>query len=111
MKTRQLSDMVRGWFVGPFSPTMLHTTDVEVGIKRYEAGAIEEAHYHKIATEITVILEGTAEVNGRTLVAGTIVILDPGEVADFRAVTAVTTAVVKHPGAPDDKFPIVKTST
>lgn len=104
MKVKRLDDMVRGWFVGAFEPTVLHTTDVEVGVKRYPAGAEESAHFHKIATEITVILEGTVEMNGRTLTAGDIVTLEPGEVADFRTLTPVTTVVVKHPGAPDDKY-------
>jgi len=104
MKVDRLDGMVRGWFVGAFAPTVLHTTDVEVGVKRYPAGVRESAHLHKIATEITVILEGTAEMNGRTLTAGDIVTVEPGEVADFHTLTPVTTVVVKHPGAPDDKY-------
>ncbi len=110
MKTDRLENMVRGWFVGAFEPTVLHTSDVEVGIKHYPAGAEESAHFHKIATEITVILEGTAEMNGRTLTAGDIVTLAPGEVADFRTLTPVTTVVVKHPGASDDKYLVETTA-
>jgi len=56
MQTAKLSDMVRGWFIGDFSPTVLATKAVEVGVKLYKAGDSEERHFHKIATEVTVIL-------------------------------------------------------
>ena len=51
MKRAQLSDMLRGWFIGDFSPTVLSTKDVEVGVKLYKAGDSEERHFHKIATK------------------------------------------------------------
>lgn len=105
MKTHRLDDMVRGWFVGGFTPTAHSTTDVEVGVKHYPAGAREDAHYHRVATEITLILDGEVTMNGRRFTAGDIVVLAPGEVSDFVTLTSVTTVVVKHPGALDDKYP------
>lgn len=104
MKIHHLDKMTRGWFVGAFEPTVLHTADVEVGIKRYPAGASEAMHFHKIATEVTVILDGVVMMNGRRLEAGDIIVLEPGEPADFQTLTPVTTVVVKHPGTSDDKF-------
>lgn len=104
MRVHRLDEMVRGWFVGAFMPTAHPTADVEVGVKRYPAGAKEAAHYHKLATEITLILEGEAVMNGRRFGPGDIVVLEPGEVADFETLSPVTTVVVKHPGAPDDKY-------
>ena len=104
MKIYRLDDMVRGWFVGAFDPTVLRTDDVEVGIKTYPAGAEEAVHFHKVATEITVILDGTAEMNDRVLNTGDIVVLNPNEPSNFRCLTAVTAVVVKHPGASDDKY-------
>ncbi len=99
-----LSDMTRGWFVGNFSPSMLATGDVEVAVQRFTAGSHEAAHFHKLATEITVILEGQAEMAGRTFSAGDIIKLPPGTPTDFRAITDVTTVVVKIPGATGDKY-------
>ena len=55
MRTARLNDMTRGWFVGNFSPTLLATEAAEVAVKEYVPGDYEPAHYHKIATEITVI--------------------------------------------------------
>jgi len=58
MRIENLENMIKGWFVGNFTPTAYRTNDVEVAIKKYQAGEKEEWHYHKIATEITVILSG-----------------------------------------------------
>jgi hypothetical protein len=99
-----LDSMTRGWFVGDFLPTLLPTTDAEVAIQQYRAGDYEAAHYHKIATEITVILNGEAEMFGRIFRHGDIIKIPPGGITDFRAITDVTTVVVKHPGAKNDKF-------
>lgn len=103
-ETARLEEMTRGWFVGNFSPTMHRTGDVEVAVQHYPAGSVEAAHHHKIATEITLILEGEAEMLGRIFRAGDIVKLWPGTVTGFRAITDVTTVVVKHPGAKNDKY-------
>jgi hypothetical protein len=105
MKRYRLEEMTRGWFVGAFQPAALSTDAVEVGVKHYPAGAYEDAHFHKIAAEVTLILTGQAEMNGELLEAGDIVALSPGEIADFRTLTPVTTVVVKLPGALNDKYP------
>lgn len=104
MKVFHLRDMVKGWFVGNFKPTALLTKDVEVAVKKYKAGEYESAHYHKIATEITVIADGEVVMNGITYTSGDIIVIDPNQVTDFLAVTDVTTTVVKYPGANDDKY-------
>jgi mannose-6-phosphate isomerase-like protein (cupin superfamily) len=98
-----LSEMTKGWFIGNFKPTLCATEAVEVAVKEYPAGFSEEWHYHKIATEFTVIVSGEAEMNGCRLKKGAIIVIPPGEGTDFRAVTDVVTTVVKFPGAKDDK--------
>lgn len=103
-ETGHLENMVRGWFVGDFSPSLLATQDVEVAIQKFNAGDYEASHFHKIATEITVILSGEAEMLGRRFKTGDIVKIKPGTATDFRAITDVTTVVVKHPGAKNDKY-------
>jgi hypothetical protein len=108
IRLAKLSDMVKGWFVGHFQPSLFDTTDVEVAVKRYEAGDHECAHYHLVATEFTVIVDGEVEMSGVRYGAGDIVIVPPGVSTDFRALTPVTATVVKIPGAPDDKYPGTK---
>ena len=104
MRKDALARMVRGWFVGDFAPTAYATTDVEVGIKSYRAGDVEDWHYHKVATEITVVVSGEIEMFGQRHVAGDIVIVEPGEGTAFRAITDAVNVVVKLPGAKNDKY-------
>ena len=104
MKKAYLKDMVRGWFVGNFTPTLYKTNDVEVAVQSYKAGDYEELHHHKIATEINVITAGEVKMNGATYIVGDIIAIEPNEATDFFAVTDATTIVVKIPGASNDKY-------
>ncbi|MFP5042380.1 cupin domain-containing protein [Parasediminibacterium sp. JCM 36343] len=104
MEVYKLEDMVKGWFIGNFQPTLLNTNDVEVGVKKYKAGDAEGYHHHKIATEFTVILNGEVEMSGKTYNDGDIIVIKPGVSTNFTAITDVTTVVVKLPGANNDKY-------
>jgi hypothetical protein len=104
VKVFALDDMTKGWFVGNFTPTVLATNLVEVAIKRYKAGEYEPAHHHKIATEITVIIDGEVKMNGITYKAGAILLIEPNSHTDFLALTNTTLTVVKYPGANADKY-------
>jgi len=100
----RLEDMVKGWFIGAFEPTLYSSNDVEVGIKTYKAGDNEASHHHKVATEFTVILNGVVEMNNVQYTNGDILKINPGTSSDFKALTDVTTVVVKIPGANNDKY-------
>ena len=104
MQTFDLSQMGKGWFVGNFEPAAYLTSDCEVAVKHYHAGDREAAHFHKVATEITVVVSGEIRMMGKTWKPGDIVVLSPGEVTDFEAVTDAINVVVKLPGASDDKL-------
>lgn len=100
----KLDEFTRGWFVGNFSPTLLPSDAVEVAVQRYNAGAHEPRHVHKIATELTLVVSGLARMNGEEVNAGEIIRVPPGTATDFEAVTDVTTVVVKMPCVKGDKF-------
>ena len=104
MKSARLEDMVKGWFVGAFSPTVFSTDACEVGVKTYLAGDHEAAHYHKIGTELTLVISGRIWMMGREWGAGDIVVVEPGEVCEFKAITNATNVVVKLPGTLNDKY-------
>ena len=104
MKVSHISKMKGGWFVGNFEPTLYKTNDAEVAVKEYKAGDYGVRHYHKIATELTVIVRGTVKMNGVEYGEGSIIIMEPGEKTDFLAVTDTITVVVKLPGANNDKY-------
>ena len=96
--------MKGGWFVGDFSPVVLRTSEAEVAVKFYARGAKEDRHVHRVAHELTLILNGTVRMNGEDLAHGDIVMLEPGEPTDFEALTDVTTVVVKVPSIIGDKY-------
>lgn len=104
MKKADLKDFIKGWVVGNFNPSLIKTNDVEVAVKRYVAGDHEGSHYHKIATEITVIVSGTVEMNGVTYQADDIIVIEPNDKTDFKCLTDVVTVVIKYPGANNDKY-------
>ena len=105
MKTAKLEDMIKGWFVGNFEPTLLKTNDFEVAVKEYNKGDYEEKHYHKIATEFTVITRGRVKMNGVEYKKGDIIVMEQNESTDFECLEDGTqNVVVKIPGANDDKY-------
>jgi len=104
MKVLKLDDMTKGWFVGDFEPTLIKTQDVEVAVKTYKKGDTEERHYHKIATEITVVVSGKVKMNDIEYSAGDIIVMEPCESTDFEALEDSVNTVVKLPGAVDDKY-------
>jgi quercetin dioxygenase-like cupin family protein len=104
MKTARLDDMVKGWFVGNFDPTLIKTNDVEVAVKEYKKGDHEGRHYHKLSTEITVIASGRVRMNGVEYGKGDIIVIEPNQSTDFEVLEDTITTVVKYPGANNDKY-------
>lgn len=96
--------MVKGWFIGNFKPT-LHNTDLfEVAVKRYKKDDSEERHTHKIATEFTMIIDGSVLMDGVEYGKDDIIVIEPNESTDFKCLTDVVTLVVKTPCAKNDKY-------
>lgn len=104
MKEAKLSSMTKGWFVGNFEPTLFRTTDCEVAYKTYEKGDFEDKHFHKIATEITLIVKGKVRMFDKEYSEGDIVIVEPDDATSFEALEDAANVVVKIPGANNDKY-------
>lgn len=96
--------MVKGWFIGDFEPTCLRTQDVEVACKKYNAGDHEARHFHKVATEVTLVVSGSVKMCEHILGEGDMIVLSPGESADFLALEDAVTVVVKLPSVLGDKY-------
>tara|TARA_B110000977_G_scaffold200956_1_gene293330 strand:- start:2536 stop:2856 length:321 start_codon:yes stop_codon:yes gene_type:complete len=104
LKQDHLDQMINGWFVGAFEPTAFSTDACEVAVKYYQAGDHEDAHYHKVATETTLVLSGQVSMLDRVWFNGDIITISPGEITAFKALTDAVTVVVKVPGKLNDKF-------
>lgn len=106
MQIFRLENMKSGWFIGAFEPSVCFTAACEVAVKKYKKGSLETAHYHAKATEITLILEGSAIMCNQQMGSGDIICLDPFEVTSFEALTDVVTVVIKLPSVADDKYSV-----
>ena len=104
MRIDNLNNMKLGWFIGDFVPSIFRTEEFEVALKKYDAGDYEEKHFHKKATEITVIIEGKVKMNQKQYISGDIIVMEPNESTDFLALTDVINVVVKIPSVMNDKF-------
>jgi quercetin dioxygenase-like cupin family protein len=104
VKHARLDDMVKGWFVGDFAPAAYRTGACEVAIKRYRRGEAEDMHHHRIATEVTQVVEGRIRMFDQDWGAGDIIVIEPGEATAFEALSDALTIVVKVPSACDDKY-------
>ncbi len=100
----RISDFPGGWFAGAFSPSLLPSSEFEVGLKRFAKGQGEVEHYQEIATEVTLVVEGTCLLAGRQLSEGDIAVIPPGVSASFEALSDVILVVVKTPSIPSDKI-------
>lgn len=100
----KLNSFTKGWLVGDFEPAILRSKDVEVGIKEYLSGTVESNHVHRIITEYTVILSGSAKLLGNEYSKGDIVTIPPGTSNKFEALTDCMLLVIKTPSCPTDKY-------
>jgi len=104
MEKFNLENYKGGWFIGDFSPTLAETDQFEVACKYYKKGDAENAHTHKVATEFTLIAQGSVLMNDVLYKQAEIVKVNRGESADFIALEDTITVVVKIPSARNDKL-------
>jgi len=103
MKFYKIEAFTKGWIVGDFQPSLYENTTMEVSVKFFSTGELEPAHSQKTATEITIISSGTISFNGMEFNTGDIVVIEPGEVTNFRSITNSTVTCIKFPSIPNDK--------
>lgn len=103
-KFHQRESGERGWFIGDFDKAVYKTTALEAAFQHNFKGERSEAHYHKIATEISLITSGMVKVNGEIFTAGQGCIFEPGDVCKCEYLEDTTTMVVKVPGPMNDKY-------
>lgn len=94
----------RGWFIGNFEKAAHKTDQFEVAYKFSPKGETGESHYHKIATEITLVATGSVHMNGLVFNSGDIFILEPNEVSVYECLEDTFFVTIKTPGAKNDKY-------
>jgi len=98
--------MIGGWFIGDFEPSVLRTKDFEVCFKQHKKGEDWPRHYHKEATEYTILIRGQLAINGQLIRAGHGFVIEPGEAVKAVFLTDCELIVVKTPSVPGDKYEV-----
>lgn len=99
-------DFTRGWLVGAFANPILQTDQFEICIKHFKAGEEEKNHYHKLTTEVTVIISGVVEMCGRRFTANDVIVLEPNELTDFKCLEDAVTCAFRDGSFPQDKYEV-----
>lgn len=107
MKTAKISDMTRGWFIGNFEPSVLKTEQFEVGILRHQAGESWPKHYHAMAVEYNVLIQGRMKICEQEIVSGDIFYFEPNDIADPEFLEDCIICCVKTPSVPGDKHEVL----
>jgi len=105
LKKLRLSDSGdRGWFVGDFDRAVVRTRDFEVCYQTDSQTYNVQDHYHKVITEVQLVVRGRMVINGEEFGVGDICVLEPGE--EYRSYYLEPTDVVtvKFPSLPNDKY-------
>jgi len=106
IRMARIREMVKGYFVGNFYPSILQSDLFEAGVKVYKKGDKEGRHYHKISTEITLIVSGKVIMCDRVISAGEMILMEPGIETSFEALEDSTTFVIKTPSNNSDKYDV-----
>jgi hypothetical protein len=106
MKTSHIDNFIKGWLVGNFEPSLLKT-NFEVGVQSHSAGELHTDHFHKLSTEINLVIDGTIKINNVVFSSGDIFILEPYEISQVEYITDVRILVIRDRSDPNDKYEIV----
>lgn len=98
-----LKEYKNGWFLGNFSPAVIQTKEFEVCVKTFKMGEQEALHFQITATEVTVVLFGQIRMGDVLLSEDEILVVNPGEIVDFEALTDCKVMGLKFPSLPTDK--------
>jgi len=100
----KMDTMTRGWFIGNFEPSVLKTSNFEVGYLQHKKGERWDFHYHKIATEYNYLIRGEMRINGKIIKPGDIFIFRPDYMTDPEFLQDCELICVKTPSVPGDKY-------
>jgi len=105
MKVKKIKDFKWWWIIWDFTPSLIENNKLfEVWIKEYKKWDKDKKHYHKIATEYTIINCWKFLMNWKELNKWNIVIIEPNQEAEFKCLEDWNITVIKTPSIPNDKY-------
>lgn len=99
----QINEYVRGWLIGNFEPSIMKTTEYEIGIMSHFTGEHHGFHYHQHLTEFNILLSGKILLNNIPINAGTIFIMNKNIIACSKFLEDCKILCIKVPSVPGDK--------
>lgn len=102
-KEISLSNTVRGWVIGNFTPSLLRTDKFEVGILSHKKGERWPFHIHNELREYNYIYSGKMLINGIEFKTGNSFMFERGHPAIPIFIEDCTVICVKIPSVPKDK--------
>ena len=99
--------MKRGWLVGNFEPSILKTEGFEVGVLTHKQFEDWPKHYHAIATEYNLLLQGKMALLGEIINPGDGFIIEPGEVVKAEFYEDCQILCIKVPSVIGDKYEVL----
>lgn len=106
MIVKRIESSIGGWYVGNFENAAYRTKGAELSFKTHKKGEIWDWHYHEYLDEINLIVAGKMVIQGRTLIAGDIFILEPMEIADPEFLEDCQIVCLKMPNITNDKVSV-----
>ena len=104
---KQHNSNERGWFIGDFEPSILKTSEFEVGFLHHKKGEIWPALYHQHMREINLLTKGAMRICGQEIVAGDIFVIEKNEIADPIFHEDCEIVCVKIPSIVGDKVEVL----
>lgn len=107
MIKRNIKEFWRGWFIGNFEPSLLKTDQFEVALINHVKDEKWPAHYHAVATEYNLLIQGRMKIRGEIIEPGDLFVLEPNEVADPEFLEDCKVLCVKTPSIKGDKYEVL----
>jgi hypothetical protein len=104
MKIYNIKDMINGWFIGDFIPSIIRTDQFEIAHHFEKAGIKCQAHRHTRSTEINYIIDGEAKVNDNFLGSGYIFVYEKDEISDVTFLRDTNLIIIRIPSINDKEF-------
>jgi len=104
VKKNHLDNMVRGWCIGNFTPSIFKTDLFEVGYLKHPKDQIWPAHVHKISDEYNILIKGKMTINNETINQGEIFIIPKNMLTTAKFLEDCEVLCIKVPSLPKDKY-------
>jgi ribulose-bisphosphate carboxylase large chain len=101
--TTHIENMLRGWFIGDFEPSILRTNKFEVGLLTHKAGEKWPYHIHDHVTEYNYIVSGKMIINDKYYFTDDMFMFEPGHPAVPIFLEDCVVVCIKTPSIPSDK--------